>query len=141
MMTRVIELTTADEIAASYDVMHQLRTHIERDDYTQQVLMQIGEGYRLIAVEVEGVLCALAGFRISTNLFMGKNLYVDDLITDSECRSLGHGKLMTDFLEHLAREEHCTMLHLDSGTHRHDTHRFYFREGMNIASYHFSKAL
>jgi hypothetical protein len=24
---------------------------------------------------------------------------------------------------------------------RHDTHRFYFREGMKISSYHFSKTL
>ena len=103
--------------------------------------MQMEEGYRLIAVEAEGVICALAGFRISNNLYLGKNLYVDDLITDSECRSLGHGKLMTDYLYILARQEECTMLHLDSGTERKDAHRFYFREGMHISSYHFSKAI
>jgi hypothetical protein len=33
------------------------------------------------------------------------------------------------------------MFSLDSGTHRRDAHRFYFRERMHISSYHFALKL
>ena len=37
-----------------------------------------GEGYQLAYIgDIEGVV-AVAGYRISTNLLMGKHLYVDD---------------------------------------------------------------
>jgi hypothetical protein len=46
-----------------------------------------------------------------------------------------------DWLAGVAREEGCGSLHLDSGVQRHGAHRFYFRKGMSISSYHFSKLL
>ncbi len=84
--------------------------------------------------------CA-AGFRIVEFLAWGRFLYVDDLVTAENSRSEGQGKRMLDWLASLAREEGCGQLQLDSGVQRHDAHRFYFREGMKISSYHFSKVL
>ena len=55
--------------------------------------------------------------------------------------SKGHGKALIDWLRDLARERGCTHLHLDSGTQRHRAHRFYLRQGMDIASFHFSEKL
>jgi len=42
-----------------------------------------------------------------------------------------------------ARRQGCGELHLDSGVgpDRADAHRFYFRHGMRIASYHFARPL
>ncbi len=48
---------------------------------------------------------------------------------------------MLDWLAGDAREEECGSLQLDSGVQRHEAHRFYFRKGMGISSYHFSKSL
>jgi hypothetical protein len=36
-----------------------------------------------------------------------------------------------------AAEKGCAGLHLDSGVQRKDAHRFYLREGMTLAAYHF----
>jgi hypothetical protein len=36
-------------------------------------------------------------------------------------------------------EENCNYLHLNSGTQRERAHKFYFKQGFSIASYHFSK--
>ena len=71
----------------------------------------------------------------------GRRLYVDDLVTDSAARSGGHGKLLLADLEKRARDAGCTSLTLDSGIQRSDAHRFYFRERMMIAAYHFSREL
>jgi len=40
-----------------------------------------------------------------------------------------------------ATEAGCNYYHLDSGTHRDQAHKFYFRQGFTIASYHFSEQL
>ena len=40
-----------------------------------------------------------------------------------------------------ARERGCDYLALDSGTQRQQAHKFYFREGMTITSFHFDKKI
>ena len=45
---------------------------------------------------------------------------------------------MMDWLKGHAREHGCGQIHLDSGIQRFPAHRFYLREGFNIASHHFS---
>jgi GNAT superfamily N-acetyltransferase len=70
-----------------------------------------------------------------------RELYVDDLVSDERRRSSGIGRALLGWLEAKARELDCDSLCLDSGTQRRDAHRFYFRERMSIASFHFHKAL
>lgn len=137
-MAEIKTIQSLEEISASYPVMVQLRPHMNCiESYIEQVQAQMTEGYGMIGVKVDGKFRALAGYRVSTNLYLGKNLYADDLITDENHRSLGYGKLMMDYLVEHARALGCTALHLDSGTERKDAHRFYFREGMHQPSQHF----
>jgi GNAT superfamily N-acetyltransferase len=135
------EATTDEEIASTFSVMRQLRLHLAEDEYLETIKRMQRRGYRLAAVTECGETRCVAGFRIIEFLAYGKFLYVDDLVTAEDTRSGGHGKRMLDWLTSLAREEGCTQLQLDSGVQRHDAHRFYFREGMKISSYHFSMVL
>ena len=135
------EALTDAEVTATFPVMRQLRLHLAEDEYLETIRRMQRSGYRLAAVaEGKEVRCA-AGFRIVEFLAYGKFLYVDDLVTAEDARSEGHGKLMLDWLAGVAREEGCDSLQLDSGVQRYGAHRFYFREGMRISSYHFSMAL
>jgi GNAT superfamily N-acetyltransferase len=84
---------------------------------------------------------ACAGFRILEYLWVGKTLYVDDLITASSARSRGHGHELFEWLEAHAREAGCAELHLDSGVQRFAAHRFYLRERMHIVAHHFALKL
>ena len=121
--------------------MRQLRTHLDEDEYLETIRRIQRSGYRLAAVlDGDRVRC-VAGFRIQEYLYSGRHLYVDDLITAEDARSEGHGQRMLDWLADEARRDGCGQLHLDSGVQRHDAHRFYFREGMSISSYHFRKDL
>lgn len=129
------------EIENCFEVMSELRTHLRKDMFLGTVRHMETEGYLLAFVEDKGKVVAVAGYRIYTNLFMGKHLYVDDLVTIENARSQGYGEQMVKWLRNEAKKENCNFLHLDSGTHRAEAHKFYFRQGFSIASYHFSEQL
>lgn len=139
VIATAIELAATDaDIAAAYPVMSQLRPHIAAEAFVPQVRRQMGQGYELVAVKVDGRPVALAGFRVLEYLFSGVTLYVDDLVTDSDERSKGYGdRLMQWLIEH-ARSRGCTSLTLDSGVQRFDAHRFYLVQRMRIAGHHFA---
>jgi GNAT superfamily N-acetyltransferase len=135
------QAVTDEEIENCFDVMSELRTHLERQEFLAMVRHMENEGYRLAYLEDENRVVAVAGYRVYTNLFMGKHMYVDDLVTSELARSSGFGRKMIEWLRGVAREEECKYFHLDSGTHRGKAHKFYFRQGMEIASYHFCEPL
>jgi len=132
---------TDEEILNCFDVMFELRPHLVKQTFVNIIKMMQKEGYHLAYIKDNNQLVALAGYRMYHNLFMGKHLYVDDLVTSSNHRSHGYGKQMIDWIKNVALENGCNICHLDSGTHRAAAHKFYFKEGFNIASYHFSQKL
>jgi GNAT superfamily N-acetyltransferase len=132
---------TDSEIMQCFDVMSELRTHLKRDHFLETVRHMETEGFRLAYMERAGSVVAVAGYRIYTNLFLGKNLYVDDLVTSAGSRSKGYGQVLIGWLRDKAREAGCRALHLDSGTQRGQAHKFYFNHGFAITSYHFSEQL
>ncbi len=134
---RIFEVASDEDIDRCFPVMVQLRPDLERREFVTRVRRMAREGYRLAALEDRGLVCAVAGFRVCDMLHRGRNLYVDDLVTDESHRSSGHGASLLRWLRDLARAEGCARLDLDSGVQRTGAHRFYFREGMHIASYHF----
>jgi GNAT superfamily N-acetyltransferase len=140
---KVIETAVTDEqILSTHSLMKQLRPNIQESDYLRIVKMQREKsGYQLATLTENGQLVCLAGLRISHSLAWGKYLYVDDLVTDEQQRSQGDGKVMIDWLVEYARKNQCTELHLDSGVQRHEAHRFYLRERMDITCYHFRRSL
>lgn len=131
------EVATNEEIARCYSVMRQLRPHLVEERFVETVRRQMDGGYRLVRLESDGEVCSVAGFRILENLASGRVLYVDDLVSDQNARSRGHGARLLRWLIDLAREEGCQTLELDSGVHRADAHRFYFTHRMTISSFHF----
>ncbi len=134
----VKEMVSEEEVDAAFEVMRQLRTHLEHGEYVKRIRRMREGGYRLAAViDGDRVRC-VAGFRVQEFLYTGRHLYVDDLITDGESRSSRHGKTMLGWLAEEAKRNGCGQLHLDSGVQRREAHRFYFREGMGISSFHFS---
>ncbi len=132
---------TDEEISRCFPVMSELRPQLHAESFVALVRDMETQGFRLAFIEHKKQVVAAAGFRIFTSLFMGKNLYVDDLVTTGHSRSTGYGKIMLDWLRDLAKEAGCAWLHLDSGTQRHRAHRFYFMQGMQISSFHFSEKL
>lgn len=133
-----IRIATTDvEIADCFPVMRELRPHIAENQFLSRIRNQIDLGYRLAFVQVTDGVVAVAGFRVGENLAWGRFLYVDDLVTLPAHRSEGYGAKLLSWLMELAAKEGCQQMHLDSGTQRKDAHRFYERQGMTMASFHF----
>lgn len=137
----VREVTTEEEVRALHPVVRQLRTHLdEEEEFVVVVGRMRPEGYRLAAAYDErGDPVGATGFRIQEMLAYGRILYVDDLVVVGDARSGGVGKALLGWLEGEARGTGCAAVHLDSGVQRTRAHRFYFREGMEIRSFHFAR--
>ena len=136
MEVRIAEEDTDFEIAGS--LLVQLRTNYDLRTIVSQIKAQQKRGYTIAYIKEEGQAICAAGFVIETRLAWGKYMYVEDLITDEHRRSSGIGKVMMDWLKSYAQKNGCDQVHLDSGVQRFAAHRFYLREGFNIASHHFS---
>ena len=127
------------EVARCFDAISELRPHLTFESFVAKAKRQMGQGYRLAAVDAgQGPFPAVAGFRFVENLGWGRFLYVDDLVTRSSERRAGHAEALYRFLLNLAREEGCVQLHLDSGHQRYDAHAFYLAQGMRISGHHFT---
>ena len=137
----IIEAKSDEEILATRAVMLQLRPHIAPGDYLPTVRRMMASGFRLAAVVEDEVVRAVAGFRILEMLYSGKMLYLDDLVTDSDARSAGHGRELITWLQREAVANGCAQIHLDSRVDRAEAHRFYFRERFAILGFHFAKRL
>jgi GNAT superfamily N-acetyltransferase len=140
--TRTIRIAASPaEIDQCFAVMSQLRPLLIEKEFVERVQAQQAEGYQLASLEYDGKVVSVAGFRVQNMLSSGKTFYVDDLVTDANSRSKGHGEAMIQWLIALAREASCDTFSLDSGTHRMDAHAFYLRNRLRITSFHFSLPL
>jgi GNAT superfamily N-acetyltransferase len=137
-----IQIAQSDrEINSCFPVMQQLRPHLDPEKFVAQVRRQQQSGYQLAFLSQSVEIKAVAGFRLSECLAYGKFLYVDDLITQESDRSQGCGEDLLQWLINYAKEQNCQEFHLDSGVQRFAAHRFYFRQRLEIKSYHFSLTL
>lgn len=121
-------------------VHRELRSALPADYRTKMQRVFEGGGRMVVAAEGNAV-AGLAVWRVYENTAIGVHLYVDDLVTSEARRSLGVGHALVQWLEQRARELSCVALVLDSGTQRTRAHRFYFREGMAVVCFNFSKDL
>lgn len=132
---------TDEAIGRCFAVMSALRPQLAGEAFLPMVREMQAEGYRLAYAEADGEVVTVAGYRISTNFWLGRHLYVEDLVTAPAARSKGHGEAMLAWLREQARSQGCRFLDLDSGTQRGRAHKFYFGQGFSILGYHFGEDL
>ena len=131
-------LLRPDLLAAAEAVHRQLRPHL-RSDYAGRMGEVFAGGAQMAVAEEGGRVLGLAVFRILEKTHSGRELYCDDLVSDEARRSSGVGHALVAYMERVCRERECDTFALDSGTQRQQAHKFYFREGMTITSFHFDK--
>jgi GNAT superfamily N-acetyltransferase len=125
-------------LAAAEGVHRQLRPHLPKD-YAGRLREVFAGGAEMAVAVEEGKVVGLTVFRVLEKTHSGRDLYCDDLVTDEARRSAGVGGALIRYMERICRERACDTFSLDSGTWRQQAHKFYFREGMTITSFHFDK--
>ena len=144
---QIVDLTDAtgsvvspEWLARAERVHRQLRPHLPAD-YAGKMQRVFDGGARMsVAIRGDEVL-GVGVHRIGENTADGMKMYVDDLVTDETQRSTGVGNALMAHMQAIARKAGCENFILDSGTHRQQAHKFYFREGMVITSFNFKKPL
>jgi len=138
----IVDLAAGDpRWRSALPVLQELRPHLTQESLEQVLREGAPQGLRFTAVFRDGRCLAVAGWRVIANTSALRKLYVDDLSTTSTARSTGVGAALLDELRSRARAQGCHVLDLDSGVQRHDAHRFYLRERMEITSHHFAQRL
>lgn len=134
------EVTDERLLRAAERVHRQLRPHLGAD-YVGRMKEVLAGGAEMAVAVVDGEVAGVTVFRILEKTHSGRDLYCDDLVTDEARRSTGVGHALIQYMEAICRERSCDTFSLDSGTQRQQAHKFYFREGMTITSFHFDKKI
>ena len=132
---------TPEDIVRCFPILQQLRPHLAEKDFVRRIKQLRAQGYRLIYLQIDGEIRAVAGFQIMECLAWDKFLYVYDLVTHGHWQASGYGSALFQWLVDHARTHACDQLHLDSGVQRFGAHRFYLGRGMDITSHHFALEL
>jgi hypothetical protein len=134
------EVTDARLLAAAERVHRQLRPHL-RADYAGRMKEVLAGGAEMAVCVVDGDVAGITVFRVLEKTHSGRDLYCDDLVTDETRRSTGVGHALMQYMEGVCRERACDTFSLDSGVQRQQAHKFYFREGLVVTSFHFDKKI
>lgn len=130
----------AAHLSAAAPLHRSLRAQLPAD-YEAYMHRMFAEGAEMAVLLADGAVRSLAVYRSHHTTFHGFRFYVDDLVTDEAERGRGFGTLMLAWCERRARERGCDTFDLESGVQRPRTHRFYFREGLTIFAFGFTKGL
>ena len=135
------EISTYHDMLEQYPLILQLNPAMATEQYALLLKQMLPNGYRMVGVFNDTTCVGLSGFWINTKLYSGKYLEIDNFVIDAAHRSQELGKRLTDWLQQEAEKAGCQTIMLDAYTSNNGAHRFYFREGFHIKSYHFYKSL
>ncbi len=124
-----------------FSLLIQLNLHLKKADYKIMLKDMLKHGYRMAGI-FDGRKCiGMSGFWISTKIYSGKYVELDNVVVDKNYRSQGVGKMLCDWIIAEAKSDGCKTAMLDAYTENSSGHKFYLREGFIIRGFHFIKKL
>ena len=98
--------------------------------------------YYALVYEQDNVVKGILNMRFELQLHhCAKIAEILEFVIDKDCRNKGIGKQMLELAIHIAKEQGCDQIELDSNQKRKDAHRFYEREGFTNTHYKFVKSI
>lgn len=142
MDKRIFTVKSENDLQRCYPVMKELRPHLSFDDY---ILIynesHLADGYEIVAVEDQGQILAVMGYRFLSDYVRGKHVYVDDLVSTEKARSQGLGAELLRFAEKIAESSGCKSLRLCTGIENERGVSFYDRNGWTKRAFAYTKKL
>lgn len=135
------DLTRNAALLSAAEALHRSFRAGLPGDYEAYMRRMFDEGAEMAVLLAGGAVRSLAVYRTHHTTFHGLRFYVDDLVTDETERGRGFGGQMLAWCETRARERGCDAFDLESGVQRPGAHRFYFRHGLTIFAFSFTKSL
>jgi GNAT superfamily N-acetyltransferase len=126
---------------ARSEALHRAFRPTLPENYVEYLKTMFSEGAEMAVLLVDEIPVSLALYRCHHTTFRGHRFYIDDLVTDEAERGSGFGSALLSWCESRARERKCDAFDLESGVHRPRAHRFYFRHGLTISAFGFTKKI
>jgi ribosomal protein S18 acetylase RimI-like enzyme len=134
-------LTQKSEMLLLAPLLQQLNSMVTPQYLDAMLDDMIAHGYRMATVKMGVEYIGVSGIWVTTKLYSGKYLEMDNVVVAASHRSKGIGHLLTDFVTAIARQEGCAMLMLDAYLDNQKAHNFYESQGFVKRGYHFLKSL
>lgn len=129
-MTSSLSIVVRDvaetELDQAFEVVHPLRTHLDREAFRERAKRQMSQGYRMTGAYHGEALVGLVGYRWVETLARGRHVHVDDLVAHPSHHRRGIGTALMEHVESLAKSQQGTSVFLDS---RPDALEFYEKRG------------
>ncbi len=130
------------DLERCYPVMKELRPHLSYEDYISIYEdSHKSNGYEIVAIEEDGQILAIMGYRFLSDYVRGQHVYVDDLVTRENVRSRGLGAELLKFAENISKISGCNCLRLCTGIENELGMRFYERNGWMKRAIAYTKKL
>ncbi len=142
MKNRFFTVKNRNDLERCYPVIKELRPHLSFEDYISIYNdSHASDGYEIVAIEDNGQILAVMGYRFLSDFVRGKHVYVDDLVSTEKARSQGLGAELLKFAEGIAQSNGCKSLRLCTGIENERGMKFYDRNGWTKRSYAYTKKL
>jgi GNAT superfamily N-acetyltransferase len=142
MEKRLFVVRTKADLERCYPIMKELRPHLSFEEYISIYdQSHASDGYEIIALENNGKLLAVMGYRFLSDYVRGKHVYIDDLVSTESERSKGLGAELLKFAEDVAAKEGCNSLRLCTGIENDRGVKFYDRNGWTKRAFAYTKKL
>ncbi len=133
---------TKSDLEKCYPIMKELRPHLSLAEYFE-IYQQAHsrDDYEIVALEQEGKILAVMGYRVLSDFVRGKHLYIDDLVSSEKFRSKGLGAELLLYAEAIAPSLGCKVLRLCAGLENERGMTFYEKNGWTKRAYAYRKKL
>lgn len=133
---------TESDLERCFPVMKELRPHLNFDDYLSiYEEAHRNDGYQIVAIEENGQILAVMGYRILSDYVRGKHVYIDDLVSSEAVRSKGLGAELLKYAEGIAKNINCNTLRLCTGIENERGAKFYEKNGWIKRAFAYAKKL
>ncbi len=124
---RSVVLTSESEWRDASIVMRVLRPTLDAEKFVARRVQLLGEGYRLLGIQIEGRIVSIASYTISPHAVLGRELLIHDMATLPEAQGRGHATSLISELVQIAAENGCGRLFV----HTRNAQALYSRAGFD----------
>ena len=142
---QIKEIQNREEILATFAVLVQIYSDLNKDTYVEDVLNMMQRGYKMAGVyentETNAGHCiGVVGVRVIRKLHHGKAIEIEDFMIDRAKRGVGVGKMLMRWVEWQAANFGCANIIGTLETKRLESQKIFSREKFTLDGFFFKKS-
>ena len=131
-----------DHLKMILPLTHQLNPRRSLAELEQLQISMFGlPRYKCFGLFENEQLVAVSSCWLTTRLYSGKQLELDNVVVDGKHQSKGYGNILLNKIESWAKSIECKTIELNTYVTNGRSHKFYYNQGYEISGYHFTKKI